>query len=61
MLELVFCTNNDHKIKEVSQIMGTQFSFLRLKDVQFFDDIPEPFETIILLVKIVLQKTLACL
>lgn len=46
MLELVFCTNNDHKIKEVSQIMGTQFSFLKLKDVQFFDDIPEPFETL---------------
>jgi XTP/dITP diphosphohydrolase len=46
MLELVFCTNNDHKNKEVSQIMGTQFSFLKLKDVQFFDDIPEPFETL---------------
>jgi XTP/dITP diphosphohydrolase len=46
MLEVVFCTNNDHKIKEVSQIMGAQFSFLKLKDVQFFDDIPEPFETL---------------
>jgi len=46
MLELVFCTNNDHKIKEVSQIMGPQFSFLKLKDVQFFDDIPEPFESL---------------
>ena len=26
--------------------MGPQFSFLKLKDVQFFDDIPEPFETL---------------
>ena len=45
-MELVFCTNNEHKIKEVSQIMGENFSFLKLKDILFFDEIPEPFDTL---------------
>ena len=45
-MEFVFCTNNNHKIQEVSQIMGTDFQFLKLKDVQFFDDIAEPYETL---------------
>ncbi len=45
-MELVFCTNNEHKIREVSQIMGSKFVFLKLKDVHFLEDIPEPFDTL---------------
>lgn len=45
-MELVFCTNNEHKIREVSQIMGSKFVFLKLKDVNFLEDIPEPFDTL---------------
>lgn len=45
-MELVFCTNNQHKIQEVSEIMGPDFLFLKLKDVHFFDEIPEPFDTL---------------
>lgn len=45
-MELVFCTNNEHKIKEVSQIMGPGFAFLTLEQVNYFEDIPEPYDTL---------------
>ncbi|MBK7039871.1 MAG: RdgB/HAM1 family non-canonical purine NTP pyrophosphatase [Bacteroidetes bacterium] len=45
-MEFVFCTNNEHKIQEVTQIMGSNFVFLKLKDVHFYDEIPEPFDTL---------------
>ncbi len=45
-MQLVFCTNNAHKVSEVSQIMGPQFEFLRLHQVAFYDEIPEPFDTL---------------
>ena len=45
-MKLVFCTNNDHKIQEVTQILGNQFSFLKLNDIGFTEDIPEPYETL---------------
>jgi XTP/dITP diphosphohydrolase len=45
-MELVFCTNNDHKISEVTQIMGSGFTFLKLKDIHFLEEIPEPFHTL---------------
>ena len=45
-MELVFCTNNQHKIQEVTEIMGPHFLFLKLEDVRFFEEIPEPFDTL---------------
>lgn len=45
-MELVFCTNNQHKIQEVSEIMGPNFRFLKLRDVHFLEDIPEPYDTL---------------
>jgi len=45
-MQLVFCTNNAHKVSEVSQIMGPQFEFLRLHQVAFYGEIPEPFDTL---------------
>lgn len=45
-MTLVFCTNNQHKIDEVTQIMPQGFTFLKLKDIDFFEDIPEPFDTL---------------
>ncbi|KXK41514.1 MAG: nucleoside-triphosphatase rdgB [Bacteroidetes bacterium OLB11] len=44
--ELVFCTNNQHKMEEVSQIIDNQFQFLKLKDVGFHNAIEEPFMTL---------------
>ena len=46
MSKLVFCTNNAHKLSEVSQILGDQFTFLTLKDIDFHDEIPEPYDTL---------------
>ena len=45
-MTLVFCTNNQHKIEEVSKIMPADFKFLKLKEIDFFDDIPEPYDTL---------------
>lgn len=46
MTTFVFCTQNQHKINEVSQIMGSKFAFLKPSDVGFYDEIPEPFPTL---------------
>jgi XTP/dITP diphosphohydrolase len=45
-MQLVFCTNNQHKIEEVNQIMGNGFEFLTLDDIGFKDEITEPFFTL---------------
>lgn len=45
-MKLVFCTNNQHKIDEVTHIMPSGFSFLKLKDIEFYEDIPEPYDTL---------------
>ena len=45
-LNLVFATNNEHKLKEVREITGNSFSILSLKDIGCFDDIPETADTL---------------
>lgn len=45
-MELVFCTNNAHKLQEVAQILGDKYAYKTLKDISYFDDIPEPFDTL---------------
>lgn len=46
MTTFVFCTQNQHKIREVSQIMDASFNFLKMSDVGYFDNIEEPFFTL---------------
>ena len=46
MKELVFATNNEHKMRELSEIAGEKFRILSLKDINCFDDIPETEPTI---------------
>ena len=41
MIELVFATNNLHKLGELSRLAGDKFQLLSLKDINCFDDIPE--------------------
>jgi XTP/dITP diphosphohydrolase len=41
MKELVFATNNKHKIEEVAQLVGNSFQILSLEDIGFRDDIVE--------------------
>lgn len=45
-MELVFATNNSHKIDEVRQILGSNVQILSLADIGCHDDIPETADTI---------------
>ena len=44
--ELVFATNNAHKLSEVSAILGDKIKLLSLKDINCNDDIPETADTL---------------
>jgi len=46
MSSLLFATNNQHKLREIREIMGHEFQILSLKDVNMDVDIPETKETI---------------
>lgn len=41
MIELVFATNNAHKLEEVQAIVGDRFEIKSLNDIDCHDDIPE--------------------
>ncbi len=45
-MELVFATNNNHKIKEISDLLDQNFKILGLADVNITEDIPEEAETL---------------
>jgi XTP/dITP diphosphohydrolase len=40
-MELVFASNNPHKVKEIKSILGKSFTLLSLSDVNILEDIPE--------------------
>ena len=44
--QLVFATNNQHKLEEVRDILGKDFHLLSLKDIDCQEDIPETAETL---------------
>jgi XTP/dITP diphosphohydrolase len=46
MTELLFATNNSHKLKEIREILGNQFKILGLADVGLDAEIPEDQETL---------------
>lgn len=46
MPDLLFATNNQHKLREIREIMGHEFRILSLKDVDHEVDIPETCDTI---------------
>lgn len=43
---LVFATNNAHKLEEIRAIAGNAFNIVSLKDIGCFEDIPETADTI---------------
>ncbi len=45
-MELVFATNNKHKIREISDLLDDNFKILGLSDVNITGDIPEDAETL---------------
>jgi len=46
MRKLVFATNNDHKLRELKQILPPEFELLSLNDIGCVDDIPETGTTL---------------
>jgi XTP/dITP diphosphohydrolase len=46
MKELVFATNNNHKLEEIRAVVGNKFNILSLRDIGCFEDIPETAETL---------------
>ena len=46
MHKLVFATNNDHKLRELRQILSSEFELLSLNDIGCSDDIPETGNTL---------------
>jgi XTP/dITP diphosphohydrolase len=46
MIELVFATNNLHKLNELSKLAGDNFHLLSLKEINCFDDIAETEDTL---------------
>jgi XTP/dITP diphosphohydrolase len=46
MIELVFATNNPHKLKEIREIIGNRFRILSLSDIGCNEDIVEDAATI---------------
>lgn len=45
-MKLVFATNNQHKLKELQQILGDEFQLLSLNDIGCNEEIPENQETL---------------
>jgi XTP/dITP diphosphohydrolase len=46
IMELVFATHNDNKVKEVQAIMPAGVIVKSLKDLNILEEIPEPYDTI---------------
>lgn len=45
-MELVFATNNQHKLAEISALLGRKFQLLGLQDLNITEEIPEDHETL---------------
>jgi XTP/dITP diphosphohydrolase len=45
-MELVFATNNKHKVREISDLLDNNFRILGLADLNITEDIPEEAETL---------------
>src|SRR6476646_11093567 len=46
MNQLIFATNNQHKVDEVRAVIGDRFSIITLREAGIDIDIPEPHDTL---------------
>ena len=46
MYQIVFATNNNHKLEEIRSILGDDFEVLSLSDIGCHEDIPETSDTL---------------
>jgi XTP/dITP diphosphohydrolase len=42
-MELIFASNNQHKLQEISALLGNEFKLFSLNDIGCTEDIPEPW------------------
>ena len=45
-MKLIFASHNENKVREIQNILGDDFQLLSLKNLEFFDDIPETSNTL---------------
>ena len=45
-MKLVFATNNEHKLKEISQLLDEKHEVVSLSEIDCHDDIPEDYDTL---------------
>jgi len=45
-MTIIFATNNDHKIREIKSMLPAEISISSLSDINYLNDIPEPFNTL---------------
>lgn len=45
-MKIIFATNNQHKLKEIREIIGDKINILSLADIQCHEDIPETGTTL---------------
>ena len=45
-MELIFATNNKHKLEEIQALLGKEIKILQLSDINCTDEIPEDFFTL---------------
>lgn len=45
-MEIVFATNNLHKLEEISALLGGNFQLMGLQDLNILEEIPEDHETL---------------
>ena len=45
-MEIVFATNNLHKLEEIAALLGDNFRLIGLKDLNIDEDIPEDYATL---------------
>ena len=46
MHTIIFATNNEHKIKEIQSLVGSNFTIITLQEAGIDIDIPEPHDTL---------------
>jgi len=46
-MEIIFATNNQHKVKEIKHLVGPEIIIRSLKEVTIFEEIPETHDTLI--------------
>ena len=45
-MKIIFATNNQHKLMEISNLLGDRFTLLNLTDVNIKEEIPEDYPTL---------------